>query len=178
MEIPFRISTAAERLKAGRRVNRITVRDFLSLFGAERRGATKVQEIRAILDALDLQTTPDFETEWIDAPIWLKLKDGVLPVVLPSIDEAIDLAIEDLLEGESPGPEQAEAATGPEVAPESPAPPSNIEVSESILSEDPTYRIGKLPAANKTLVIVGPNDPLMKAITLMLQHDLSQLPIM
>ena len=76
MEIPYKIEFAAQRLKEGHRVNRITVRDFLRHFGAERRGAAKVEGIRRILDSLDLTTDPDFETEWIDGPIWLRLKEG------------------------------------------------------------------------------------------------------
>ena len=79
MEIPPKIQYAADRLKEGHRVNRITVRDFLRHFGAERRGATKVDEIRSILGILDLQTEPDFETVWIDEPIWLRLKGNSLP---------------------------------------------------------------------------------------------------
>src|SRR5437867_2605613 len=77
MEVPEKISFAAERLKQGHRVNRITVRDFLRHFGAERRGSAKVQAIRNILDSLEMETDPDFEIEWIDAPIWLRLKQGI-----------------------------------------------------------------------------------------------------
>jgi hypothetical protein len=69
MEIPPKIQHAAQRLKEGHKVNRITVRDFLRHFGAERRGAVKVEAIRGIPDSLDLQTEPDFETIWIDEPI-------------------------------------------------------------------------------------------------------------
>lgn len=43
---------------------------------------------------------------------------------------------------------------------------------------DPTYRIGKLPAANKKPVVVKPGAALSEAITLMLQFDFSQLPVM
>jgi CBS domain-containing protein len=43
---------------------------------------------------------------------------------------------------------------------------------------DPTYRIGKLPAANKQLTVVKPSASLVEAITLMLQFDFSQLPVM
>ena len=68
MDVPEKILFAAERLKQGHRINRITVRDFLRHFGAERRGAVKVQAIRSILDSLNLETEPDFETAWIDAP--------------------------------------------------------------------------------------------------------------
>lgn len=46
------------------------------------------------------------------------------------------------------------------------------------VDEDPTYRIGSLPAANKTLVTVNKDDDIGRAIALMLQHNFSQLPIM
>ncbi len=84
MEAPEKILIAAQRLKEGYRVNRITVRDFLRHFGAERRGSAKVQAIRTILDSLDLRTDPDFETAWIDGLIWLRLKDGTLATPVPS----------------------------------------------------------------------------------------------
>jgi hypothetical protein len=45
MEIPDKIQFAARRLKEGHRINRITVRDFLRHFGAERRGSAKVEAI-------------------------------------------------------------------------------------------------------------------------------------
>ncbi len=43
---------------------------------------------------------------------------------------------------------------------------------------DPTFRLGRLEAANKEIVSVTPNDSLDKAITLMLTNDFSQLPVM
>jgi len=43
---------------------------------------------------------------------------------------------------------------------------------------DPTYRIGKLAAANKQPLWVKPDDPIAKAVTLMITHDYSQLPVM
>jgi CBS domain-containing protein len=46
------------------------------------------------------------------------------------------------------------------------------------VTKDPTYRIGKLASANKTLVSVKPDDTIKKAISLMLLHDYSQLPVM
>ncbi len=54
MEIPEKIEFAASRLRQGHRVNRITVRDFLRHFDAERRGSAKVEAIRRILDSLGL----------------------------------------------------------------------------------------------------------------------------
>ncbi len=43
---------------------------------------------------------------------------------------------------------------------------------------DPTFRLGRLEAANKEVVSVKPNDSLDRAITLMLTRDFSQLPVM
>ena len=44
-------------------------------------------------------------------------------------------------------------------------------------TSDPTFRIGRLPAANKPLVTVNQNDELSRAVTLMMQYDFSQLPV-
>lgn len=46
------------------------------------------------------------------------------------------------------------------------------------VTEDPTYRIGKLPSANARPVSVNPNATIAEAVTLMLLHDYSQLPVM
>jgi CBS domain-containing protein len=46
------------------------------------------------------------------------------------------------------------------------------------VADDPTYRIGKLPAANTSLVSVQPESPLQEATSLMLSKDYSQLPVM
>lgn len=40
------------------------------------------------------------------------------------------------------------------------------------------YIVGMLASANCGVVSVSPNDPLKKAVTLMLRHDFSQLPVM
>ncbi len=186
MEIPDRIRKAEEALKRGRRVNRITVRDFLRHFGVERRGASKLQEIRTVLDQLGLETDPDFATEWIDAPIWLRLKDGVADPSPPQFGTSSADAIlleeepveEIVLEGTPSAVENAEEQS--KSAPTA-GPPESVAIAETpdtAAADDPTYRIGSLPAANKSLVSVNQNDPLTKAITLMLQYDFSQLPVM
>lgn len=43
---------------------------------------------------------------------------------------------------------------------------------------DPTYRVDRLPSANRPPLSVKPDDPVIKAITLMVMHDYSQLPVM
>jgi hypothetical protein len=54
-------------------------------------------------------------------------------------------------------------------------------VQEDIVPDvyrDPTYRIGKLASANRQPVSVKPDDLIAKAVTLMIAHDYSQLPVM
>ena len=53
---------------------------------------------------------------------------------------------------------------------------TNIPISGD--ANDPTYRIGKLESATCELLSVIPDFPISKAITLMLMHDYSQLPVM
>ncbi len=175
MEVPGKIQYAAQRLKEGHRVNRITVRDFLRHFGAERRGAARVGAIRTILDSLDLQTDPDFETAWIDQPIWLRLKGSqpeeetaAEPVERPEDEEFV-------LEGTPSAVEQAVEQS--EAAPTSAEPASN-DGNPDLDSSDPTFRIGSLPAANKSLITVNQDDDVSRAVTLMMQYDFSQLPVM
>jgi CBS domain-containing protein len=47
-----------------------------------------------------------------------------------------------------------------------------------IATIDPTYRIGRLESANRPPMAVTPDSELKKAVTLMLAHDYSQLPVM
>src|SRR5437016_10673166 len=149
VDVPEKILFAAERLREGRRINRITVRDFLRHCGAERRGAAKIQKIRGILDSLNLDTEPDFETAWIDGPIKLRLKDGVsatepAPAATSNNQPAVDLE-EMVLEGTPSAVKQAEEQS--EAAPTSVEPDAakSAEATEVSSVDDPTFRIGSLP---------------------------------
>jgi CBS domain-containing protein len=51
------------------------------------------------------------------------------------------------------------------------------EVEPTLLS-DPTHRVGKLDAANAGVLWVAPDSSLERAITVMMAHDFSQLPLM
>ena len=59
-------------------------------------------------------------------------------------------------------------------------PPKDEKAPEGLVQRvsDPTYRIGKLDAANRPLVTVAPDAPITRAVTLMITHDYSQLPVM
>jgi hypothetical protein len=136
---------------------------FLRHFGAERRGAVKVQAIRNILNSLDLETDPDFETAWIDGPMWLRLEHGVpvtsngsQPAAADGMQTvAVAEAEEMVLESTPSAVELAEEQT--ESAPISGAPNIQIEAKgpETAQSDDPTFRIGRLPAANKKLIVLN-----------------------
>jgi CBS domain-containing protein len=182
MDIPAKIRYAADRLKKGHRVNRITVRDFLGHFDAERRGRVKVEAIRQALDSLGIETRPDFESGWLDGPISLCLKDGVSP------EEDMPLATD--MSGDNPiDPDQEEIvlegtpAAVTQALEQVQAAPTSTEPDVPNLAPggegyDPTFRIGSLDAANKNPFVVNQDDKITKAVTLMLERDFSQVPVM
>lgn len=158
------------------------------MFRAERRGTSKVQEIRTALDQLGLETDPDFESAWIDARIRFRLKPDAegLPPLDAMAEESDDIEVEGDEEEEHDEP-LAEAMEPAKFAvtvaeDESAVTASNEGVVETAVSEkassDPTFRISSFEAANRGLVTVGPDDPVSKAVTTMMQNEFSQLPIM
>src|SRR5579871_5821446 len=199
MWIPKEIGKMATYLKEGRRIRRVTVRQLLRMFKAERRGMNKVQDIRTTLDALGLETDPDFESAWIDSRVRIRLKTDASPVAEgeheetdveedgvdeSEVEETVD-EVEAALLVEEPEHTATAVQVAAEIATDAVklSPITSTEgVVETALSEkaptDPTFRIGNFPAANKKLVTVGPDDPVSKAVTKMMQSDFSQLPIM
>ncbi len=131
-------------------------RDILKWTGAKRRGVNVVSTIRHDLKEYGLQTSPDFEYEYIDGLVFFQLAEFQSSATAPT------------------------TTTTP--APQAPAEEMMIEADDSPLHEglittDPTYRIGKLPAANNQPLTVKPSDSIEKAVTLMMEHDYSQLPV-
>ena len=192
MWIPKEIGKMATYLKEGRRIRRVTVRQLLRMFKAERRGMNKVQDIRNTLDALGLETDPDFESAWIDSRIRIRLKANNVPMHevtdLEGEEAEVDESIEEVDTALLVEPAE-EVINSPHMAPvvailDSPVATavSTEGIVETVLSEkpltDPTFRIGNFPAANKKLVTVVMDDALNKAVTKMMQNDFSQLPIM
>jgi CBS domain-containing protein len=153
MDFTERLEDAAERLKGGDVLEPVTVRELLSWFGAQRRGYRTVAAIREALKTHDLQTDPDFESEYIDNTIAIRLAERV----------AAMHAVEgpDVMVGH--GIVLSQGSLSPTVSP---------------AYDDPTYRIRKLEAANKVLLTVNPDTPLTEAATKMLMADFSQLPVM
>lgn len=52
------------------------------------------------------------------------------------------------------------------------------EVDAPLTIEDPTYRISKLAAANQKIVSVNPDSTLEEIVTVMMERDFSQVPVM
>jgi len=135
-EARTRLGEVLGRLQKGETPETLTVREFLSWFGAQRRGYWIVQQIRSALKDAGLVTKPDFDAAYIDSAIAFAL---------------------------APAPSAATAQAAETSVP-TPA--------------DPTYRIGKLASANSKPLAVRPDDTVERAVTLMLQNDFSQLPVM
>ena len=182
MWIPKEIDRLSTRLKEGRRIHRITVRDLLRMFKAEQRGLNKVHDIRTALDSLSLVTEPDFESVWIDGKIRIRLKDT--SNVVAAIPAGAEIDEDELDEDQASSPEEQEGVDSRQLGSAEEPQPAIVVASEGIVETvlrepaDPTFRIGSLPAANKPVTTVGQDDALNKAVTKMLQFDYSQLPIM
>jgi CBS domain-containing protein len=159
-EWPADLLRIAEQARTAPTPPRATVRTLLSWFGAQRRGSFIVWLIRKRLKELEIKTEPDFNRVWIDAEV----------LFVPRLPGEIDDDGTEIT-GASGPPETRSAML--EAGINAPIPTF---VGGAI--EDPTYRIGKLDAANKPVVSVSPNHPIKQAITLMLMHGFSQLPVM
>lgn len=148
-----RLAQIAQQLRERETAPSVSVREFLSWFGAQRRGYWIVSGIREALSHSGLQTDPDFESAYIDSPITFTLaSDTSISPPLPA--QPIELAA-------------TATASASAVATLSAAPSY----------ADPTYRISKLGAANNPPISVAPDTALTEAVTLMLSNDFSQLPV-
>ncbi len=151
-EIPDQLKEVAGHVKDGHSRTE-TVRTLLSWFGFERRGYYKIRKIRKALNKLKLRTLPDFEEAWIDGTIAFVSK-----AVASKAKETDVIPAETVSNAE---PDEAAASTP----------------ISGRATKDPTSRIGRLAAANRPPFFVAPDATVAEAITLMLQHDYSQLPV-
>lgn len=148
---PAELQDIANRVHAGEAVT-MTVRDLLWLFKAQRRGTNVVWYIRMALREVRLTTSPDFEQTYIDARIELR-----------------------------PVPNEAESGVITAVSPASQASEETETISRVLVGgsvADPVPRVSMLAAANRPPKSVNRDAELSEAVTLMLMHDFSQLPVM
>lgn len=150
-----RLIAIAKRLKEEEIVESLTVREFLSWFGAKRRGVWVVLEMQAALIDVSLTTEPDFESSYIDGAINFVLMS-------PETEESNATPTKAVMSAATLIGDFATFGTV-SVIPELP---------------DPTHKISKLAAANNAPITVCPDASLGEAITLMLARGFSQLPVM
>lgn len=128
----------------------IPVREMLSWFGAQKRGATIADRVEATLAGFDLRTEPDFNSVHIDAEVQL----------VPLGNENPESA-----EGDSkPGMEPVDESEG--------AAQSSLSVHEA------TFDVGTLDEADREIISVKPQSTLREAMSIMLAERLSHLPVM
>jgi CBS domain-containing protein len=148
-----KLADISQRLLNRSEVEPVTVREFLSWFGAQRRGSFIVFRIRFELEKAGLTTFPDFESAYLDSLIRFRLAETTPPQASPSATQHVNVSVDD-------------ASASPQVEDLAPN------------YADPTYRLSKLAAANRTPVAVSPDSTLQQATTLMISNDFSQLPVM
>lgn len=151
-----RLSEIARTLEAGPAQESISVRELIGLFGALRRGANVSWEVRRSLEHARLVTIPDFESAHIDGRVkFALLKQPEIPP-----DEEIKHKADELAQEIPPKqePESVQFVGGAGV--------------------EPAYRVSRLLDPRLRLVFIGPDATIEEAVTLMLRHDYSQLPVM
>lgn len=141
--------------------------ELLEWFGAKRRGSKVVRVIRETLKLHNLITIPDFASAYIYSEIKLdRPKTASASIGILEESDTVSCTVEN------------------------PSPPSSISVDDATTCNietpaiertpynDPTYRISKLKAATTTPVSVNRDALLSSAITEMMVHGFSQLPVM
>jgi CBS domain-containing protein len=174
VEIPNQLQELAAQVHDGRPRTE-TVRTLLSWFGFERRGYSKVRQVRKALRQVNLVTESDFEEAWIDAEI------SFAPRLKPAPKGGKPEAIAAVEEASAVTAEHSSLVTG-KTAENTPDwlgvldDPGDASFVTGKTAEDPT--VGRLDSANRAPVTVKPDDTVQTATTLMLLHDYSQLPVM
>src|ERR1044072_2611590 len=161
-----RLAEISDELRRGEQPEPETVRTLLGWFDAKRRGFHVNGIIERALEEHSIRTQPDFRFAYIDSKI---------NFVSAARGEGEALTGEE----KPPATESGDGGAVVVVEPETPVvPPPMIVATVGGAIEDATYRIGRLPAANNPPARVKPNGTLREAVTLMLTHDCSQLPVL
>lgn len=155
---------ARERVKNGDAPT-VTVRELLAWFGAYRRGKHKAAEVRSELEAAGLRTWPDFTGVHIDGQVELRPLESSGPAAAPP-------------EPAQPPPAKEQAQQGPQGAPAAPNVQGADATQDGREAEDPVPRLAQLAAANRAPVTVTRDASIEEAVTKMLAHGFSQLPVM
>lgn len=139
-------------LRSGKTATPVTIRKFLSWFGVQRRTRYNVEYINQEMSKCDIQTVPSYLNIWVETPITFEL--------ISEKGKRDETYIDQVSDADPASGVQSETA------------------QESIMSADPAFRVGKLKAATRVPTHVKPNDPIGRAMTIMMTRNFSQLPVM
>jgi predicted transcriptional regulator len=143
------IKDLAAEIESAGRPKKMTVRALLGLIGQARRGKNVAKRLRMELRKSGLKTEPDFEVVHIDSTV--SIQHQKTAAALPAIPEVKATAI----------------APGPAVK----------EPDEAELDRDVVLTIGQIPAATRPPVFISRDEPIEKAVTLLLQENLTHLVV-
>jgi CBS domain-containing protein len=148
--VPQELLEIAQKVKLGQTPT-CSVRSLLSWFwGAKRRGSFIVLAIRTALWETHLTTVPDFDATYLDGMV----------TFLPAAAASVEVTVQ--------GAEIKTSAGDPMVM---------VDSVTTAVKVDPSYRVARLKSAHTTPISVKPDNTVSEAITLMMKHDFSQLPV-
>lgn len=148
-KVPEKLRLVAEQVYATNRPRSVKVRGFLSWFGVKRRGYLVVRQIRSALKRTKLVSEPDFESANIEG----RIKLNPAPTQTSVNGTARSQVVQPIATEAIPTDNQAELL-------------------------DPTPRLGTLDPANRKPLSIKRDAKVREAVTLMIQHDYSQLPVL
>lgn len=162
-----RLAVIRGNLEAREDVAAVSVRELLRWTGAERRGHMVAYRIKNALKENGVSTLPDFDTVHLDATVLF------------------------LLDAQQAGEAAADAAQPIEGAAALEIPGLVMEVHGRVeiadtaqrqfvvgAADEPAFRVSRLLAASQPPTRVQPDCTLVEAVTIMMRHDFSQLPVM
>jgi len=162
-----RLTAIRGSLDAGEDVGAVSVRELLRWAGAERRGYMVAYRVRNALRENGIMTLPDFDSVHLDSTVLFVL--DVQP------NEAAE-------EDAAPNNEGNAAIELPRVAIEANGhvePAAQVERQYIVgAADEPAFRVSRLLAASQPPTRVQPDCTLVEAVTIMMRHDFSQLPVM
>ena len=161
--IPKELLAVVEDITAGKR-RWAKVKTLLSWFGKKGRGSVVKQTIRDALTQVDLRTVPDFESA-ASVHTYFEFKLGE--------QEVGSSAERPVSAGDLAGDESSDGSRTTEPKDDS---LPDVRPSDAISS---AFCIGMLPAANRPdeIVTITRDHTVREAVTLMIKHDYSQLPV-
>src|SRR6266496_628882 len=180
----------AKEIEATGKPKRMRVRRLLAIVGQERRGKQVIRAIRRLLRRHQLKCDPDFANVHIDSPVRLTLCPKVARSdrQAPLQDEELVEPIESEHVSAAPYIEAIESQSAlVEIDDETEAEEEISKNGEAELDEEDeptaeseerevvvTIRKG-IPAASRAPMLVRRNEPVNRALTLMIENDFSQL---